>query len=123
MDAGKHKSDYRFYNGYEGEPELTLASGNDELHMWDGYMEDIFGTPIIDKNGWNGFTRDYNELKGPYGDDSIEYALDINEYLKDAIQYRGREFEYEETKEVLEAMILWFEKRNADGTTVMARVN
>ena len=122
MDTGKRNCDNRFYEGYEGEPELVLFSEQDEMHIWDGYMEDIFGNPVRTENGWIGFTRDFNEFVGPYADDCIECALDITEYLQDALQYRGHNFEYEESKDVLEAIITLLEQKKEKNEDVAARV-
>lgn len=122
MGIGKRNCNDKFYKGFEGEPELILVSNNDELHIWDGYMEDIFGNPINSEDGWKGFSRDYNEFTGPYEDGCIETALYVDEYLKDALLYRSKKFEYEETKDVLNAIIKFFEK-NTDSVTVMGRVN
>lgn len=122
MDTGKRNYDNRFYEGYEGEPELVLFSEQDEMHIWEGYMEDIFGNPVRTENGWTGFTRDFNEFAGPYADDCIECALDVTEYLKDALKYRGHNFEYEESKDVLEAVITWLEQKKENNEEVTARV-
>ncbi len=122
MGTGKRNCDNRYYEGYEGEPELVLSSEQDEMHIWDGYMNDIFGNPVQTDDGWTGFTRDYNEFTGPYADDCIECALDVAEYLKDALQYRAHNFEYEETKDVLETIIAWLKQKQENGEDVVARV-
>lgn len=50
---------YAFYEGYEGEPEITLRVANNvTIHIWEGYFDDIFDMPSLDGNGWTGFTRD-----------------------------------------------------------------
>ncbi len=34
MDPGK-LNDYTYYDGYEGEPEFILSSGDESIHIWD----------------------------------------------------------------------------------------
>ena len=105
MPTGKQNNDERFYKGYEGEPELVLSSGEKTLHIWDGYMEDIFGNPIQSAEGWHGLTRDYNEFVGPYADDCIESFIDLREYITDAKLYVNRKFDYEESADVINAIV------------------
>ena len=109
MGTGKDKDDYTFYNGYEGEPELVLFSDNGSLHIWDGYIGDIFGDPDLNNVGWTGFTRDYNEFAGPYDEDCVVCEIDAEEYLADAVNCRGREVDYEESEDALETIIEWLE--------------
>lgn len=105
MDTGK-LNDYTYYEGYEGEPEFILSAGDESIHIWDGYINDIFGTPVMDGTGWKGLTRDFNEVTGPFDADE-PCLIDVNEYLDDAIKYRDRMMDYEETPNVLEALINW----------------
>ena len=105
MDTGKRKEDYQFYNGYEGEKELILSLPELSVHIWDGYIDDIFGNPIPSNDGWSGFTRDYNEFVGPYENDCIEVAILPDEYIEDAVRYKEREFEFEETRDVLDRIL------------------
>ena len=119
MGIGKQNNDDRFYKGYEGEPELILSSDEKSIHIWDGYMEDIFGNPVQNEDGWYGFTRDYNEFVGPYEDNCIEVCLNLDEYIKDAEAYVGKKFEYEESSEVLKTIIDFLRKSYDDGKTVM----
>ena len=105
MDTGK-LNDYTYYEGYEGEPEFILSDGDEYIHIWDGYIHDIFGTPVMDGKGWKGLTRDFNEMIGPFDSDE-PCLIDVNEYLDDAIKYRDRMMDYEETPNVLEALINW----------------
>ena len=43
MDIGKHKDDYKYYEGYEGEKEIVISLPDIVYHFWDGYFEDILG--------------------------------------------------------------------------------
>lgn len=122
MVTGKRKEDYAFYEGYEGEQELELYIDEESLHIWDGYMEDIFGSPIQVGDVWKGFTRDYNEFTGVYADDSMGYLLEVKEYMEDASRYKEAKFEYEESISVLEKIIGWLSEQEKAGRQVMARV-
>lgn len=100
MDIGNLKNNYTFYEGYEGEPEivLTLVEATEyNIHLWEGYFDDIFGEPILDGNGWKGFTRDMHQMEGVFGDDEIAEAIDASEYLEDIRSYRNRSFRYAES--------------------------
>lgn len=53
-----------FHKGYEGEPEIILTlPSSDAIHIWKGYFDDIYDTPLLDRNEWNGFTRDYHQME------------------------------------------------------------
>ncbi|MBQ7567843.1 hypothetical protein IJT17_03470 [bacterium] len=105
MDTGE-LNDYTYYNGYEGYPEFILSSGDKSMHIWDGYLEDIFGEPPLDGQDWYGLTKDFHEDTGPF--DSFEPCpIDVEAYLSDAISCRGRKMRFEESPAVLEAMISW----------------
>ena len=119
MDTGKHN--YAYYEGYEGETEFVLSSGNESIHIWDGYISDIFGDPIIVEKGWKGLTKDYNELTGPYGDNEEPCQISTDEYLADALLYRDHKCAYEESSDVLEELINWL--RNHKDSVVFASVN
>jgi len=105
MTTGK-LNDYTYYEGYEGEPEFILSAEDESIHIWDGYINDIFGTPVMDGTGWKGLTRDFNEVTGPFDADE-PCLIDVKEYLDDAIKYRDQTMDYEETPNVLEALINW----------------
>ena len=120
MVTGKYNDDYTFYKGYEGEPELILTSEDGSIHIWDGYIGDIFGNPIKEKKEWSGFTRDYNEFVGPYDDENIVYSINVIEYLDDAVRCREKKTEFEESSNVLEAIISWL--NNHKKTDVQVRL-
>lgn len=105
MDIGKISGNYTFYDGYEGEPQITIAIKDDEnihIHLWDGYFEDIFGNPSLDGNGWTGFTKDYNQLEGAFAEKADCEEIKPNEYLEDILQYKEKTFDYEETAAVVD---------------------
>ena len=123
MDIGKLKADKTFYEGYEDEKDIIITLPTEEYHFWDGYFEDIFGNPIQTDDGWQGFTRDYNECVNMFSDEVIECAVLPLEYLKDLKSYLTHQFEYEETRDVLARLISIFEIAEKENECVLVRVN
>lgn len=112
MDIGNPKDNYTYYEGYEGEPEVIIESENDamqRLHIWEGYFDDLLREPITDGNGWIGFTRDYHQCEGAFGDDSEATITNISEYLDDLKLYADSPFEYAETRDVYNLLYSWLE--------------
>lgn len=101
MDIGMLKNNTKFYDGFEPEPEVTLTIPENpefNIHIWEGYFQFIFGSPPLDGKGWNGFTRDYNQMERVFGDD--DYIIkNIGEYLNDLLVCSQKSFEDEETTE------------------------
>ena len=59
------KIDERYYNGFEGEPELvfTLLKKNGEKNafgIWDGYFDSIIKKVEPQKEGWTGLAYYYH---------------------------------------------------------------
>ena len=124
MDIGK-TDNYTFYEGFEGETEIELSSNNqnmETLHIWDGFFWDLFGEPSLDGKGWNGFTRDYNQFEGAFGDDSEAVISDIDEYINDLKIYENREFKFSNTRDVYNLLLSWLNKAKATGSTVTVTV-
>lgn len=118
MDTGKTIDNYKFFEEFEGEPEIVLDSENPNmqiLHIWDGYLDDILREPSLDGNGWLGFTRDYHQCEGAFGDDTEAIITDISEYLDDLKLYEKRHFDYDETKEVYDLLYSWLESAIKNG--------
>lgn len=47
--------DNRFYEGFEGESELSFVSANNKLIIWNGYFETILDHLLdcnVEKRGW-----------------------------------------------------------------------
>ncbi len=113
MDTGKHNNTI-FYDGYEGEGEITLSMSNPHyptvLHIWDGYFEEIFGKPSRTDTEWSGFTKDYQEGTRTFSGETHIPALLIPEYLTDLTKYENLSFSYPETKDCLCVLIDFFTK-------------
>ena len=121
MGIGKIIDNDTFYEGYEGEPQIVLSLSDMEvLHIWEGYFEDIYGAPALDGKGWNGFTRDYQQMEGIFADDGTAAELDPKEYLDDLMLYKDKAFDYEETAQVFDLMANLFEKAVETSVSVKA---
>ncbi|MCR4581673.1 MAG: hypothetical protein K5666_04090 [Bacilli bacterium] len=104
-----------FYNGYEGEPEVTFQLVNDNntsIHLWTGYIDDIMNhQPGTEEDYKYGLSHDWNTLEGPYSNNKS--VIDIDDYYKDLERFKYITFEYEETKKAYE-LILFFLKYAKD---------
>ena len=111
-------NDYTYYDGYEGEPEIIIRfDGIKALHLWDGYFDDIYCTPPLDGKGWKGFTRDYHQQEGIFASGAGVLMIDPTVYLEDLLQYRDKQFRFEETKAVFNLLVSLFKeaiKQHAD---------
>lgn len=111
MDIGNLKSDYTYYNGYEGEGEIIIRlEMEEEVHIWEGYFEDIYDIPSLTGNGWKGFTRDYNQLEGIFSEEDIIMGINPEEYLEDLMLYKDKQFEFAETIDVFKLIKSLLEK-------------
>ena len=113
MDTGKIRDNYKFFEDFDGEPEIVIEAENTDmqiLHIWDGYLDDILREPNLDGNGWLGFTRDYHQCEGAFGDESKGSITNLIEYLDDLILYADREFDYDDTRDVYNLLYSWLEE-------------
>ncbi len=118
MDTGKITDNYKFFEGFEDEPEIVIKAENCNLqilHIWDGYFDDILREPNLDGNGWLGFTRDYHQCEGAFSDDAEAIITDIDEYLTDLKSYKNRHFDYDETKDVYDLLCSWLKNAIKNG--------
>lgn len=110
-----------FHKGYEGEPEIILTLPNSEpIHIWEGYFDDIYDTPSLDGNGWNGFTRDYHQMEGIFADNGTAAEVEPKEYLEVLMLYKNKTFDYEETAQVFDLIVALFEKAIEKGMSIKA---
>lgn len=112
MDIGNLKNNITYYEGYEDEPEITLSiieAPEYNIHLWEGYLYDILGEPILNGKAWIGFTRDAQQFEGIFSDEGSPAVIDIPEYLDDLRTHIGNPFRYEETADVLSLIIALFE--------------
>ena len=119
MDIGNLKNNYTYYEGYEDEGKIVLCIEADQaIHIWEGYLDDIYDTPTLDGNGWKGFTRDYHQFEGVFSEDGGITEIDPSEYLEDLMLYKEKSFEFEETTEVFNLMVSFLEEAIKQGVNV-----
>lgn len=129
QDIGKFRNNEKFYMGFEGEKEVTLIIKNHSeynIHIYGGYFYDIFGEPTLDGKGWNGFTRDYNQLERTFDDFSdSDYIIvndNIKEYLNDLLSYSDKKFEDEESSECFKLLCEFLKYALANGFDIQVHV-
>lgn len=119
MDTRKLKNNTAFYNGFEDEYEIELIISETpeyNIHIWEGYFDDIFKEPPLDGKGWSGFTRDFQQLERTYREK--DRSIDTDEYLNDLYIYKERKFDFEETKACYELLCSFLEYAKKNGRTV-----
>ena len=125
MDIGELKNNTKFYDGFEPEPEIVLTiieQPKYSLHIYEGYFSDFFGDPTLDGKGWNGFTKDYNQLERSFGYD--DYVIsDIKEYLDDLLIYSDKKYEDEETYECYDLLKNFLEYALENSYHIMVHVS
>ncbi len=123
MDIGTLKNNTIFYEGYEGEPEIVLSATENKdcnIHLWEGYFDDIFSDPSLDGNGWKGFTRDIHQMEGIFNDDIASANIDAQEYLEDLLTYTNRNFDYDESADALALLVEFLKFAIQNNYTVSA---
>lgn len=119
MDIGKLVNNTVFYDGFEDEPEVELfiaESPEYNIHIWVGYIRDIYDKPVFDGNEWTGFTRDYQQEVRTYEEKDTE--IDIKEYYNDLLKYNDKHFRLEDTKKCYELIRNFLEYAKENGKTV-----
>ena len=114
MGTGK-TDNYTFYEGYEGEIEIEFSADDDNMetiHIWEGYFDDIFRFPSLDGKGWFGFTRDYHQCVGAFGDMSESVISNLQEYIDDLRIYMDRQFDHPETRAAYKLIYFWLNEAN-----------
>lgn len=106
-------SNTMFYDGFEGESEIVLTlveNPEEQLHIWEGYFDDIFAQPRFFVEGWRGFTKDYHQLEGVWGVSEQTCLVKPDDYLADALDYTQEMFTFEESKAVLLLIIAFLSR-------------
>ena len=105
MDTLNVKNDYKYYDGYEPEPELVITLNNEKYHIWDGFFYQIIKEPYAFQVDWKGFTRDFHLLTGIYDIDSEIHKIEPKEYLEDLLHYKDNNFSFPESREVFNLLV------------------
>ena len=124
MDIGRLKNNTKFYDGYEGEGECVLAlTDSSELcvHIWDGYIEDIFGNPQPSDGQWSGITRDYQLGLGAFGEEGYEIISDLKDYICDLEHYFSIAFTNEETSDCIQLILSFFRYAESISGTIIIK--
>jgi hypothetical protein len=119
MDIGMLVNNSEFYDGFEDEHEIELFINEDaelNIHIWEGYFSDIFGEPSFDREGWYGFTRDFQQCERTFEEKDVD--INVDEYLLDLLNYKNKTFRFEETKDCYELMRTFLEYAKANSKTV-----
>ena len=94
MNIEELKNNTEYADTYDGmDIEMTYAEKPEFRLLFDKcYFSNIFGEPDLSGKGWNGFTRDWQQMERAF---SIENQHpvpidDIDEYLTDLYSYKSR---------------------------------
>ena len=102
----------KFYEGYEGEPEVIfqlLDDNNTSIHLWTGYIDDIMNhQPGTNEDYKFGLSRDWNNLEGPYSEEKNN-LIDTDDYINDLVRFEKVQYKYEETKEAYDLIMYFLE--------------
>ena len=124
MDTGRLKIKLDYLKGYGGEPHVTFEMpGSDpcSFQVWEGVFADLPAKPDMSGQGWNGFTRDYHELKGIWNESGEQVNISIPEYLSDLDNYNDQTFNYQETADMLEALYKYLNYAKERGYKITAK--
>lgn len=94
----------KFYNGFEGEPEMTFCLMEngvtvEKIGIWDGYFDNIMKLVRSGEEGWTGLAYFYHLCIGWYEEDNW-LMPNISEAYRQLAGIDSEELEKEE-KEVL----------------------
>jgi len=97
----------KYYDGYEGEPEIQFIKGSDGgertiLSIWDGYFDDIMCQFEPTETGWQGLAYYYNLVIG--WEEGIWEIPSNSSALIEFRSIRESGFSFPETKDVLTAI-------------------
>lgn len=127
MDIGKLKNNEVYCESDFCDDEIILSLKEQpefNLHIWEGYIRDLFGNPPMNGERWYGFTRDFNEFVGAFSEkegNKIEIS-EVEEYFVDLIQYAEKRFRIEETREVFNLLSDFLRYALATNQTVIMEV-
>ncbi|MFL0251970.1 hypothetical protein ACJDT4_16240 [Clostridium neuense] len=114
--------DERYYDGFEGEPEMifTLVKINgekEEFGIWDGYFIRFIEKVEPKENGWTGLAYYYHLDIGWFEESPwlVENLMESYEQLK---EIDIESFEYYEEKEVLRKIICLFKHAIDNGEKI-----
>lgn len=94
----------KYYNGYEGEPEIQFIKGSNKgdrtiLSIWDGFFDDIMSQFKPTASGWQGLAYYYNLVIG--WEEDIWEIPNINSALIEFQSINTNHFKFPESTEAL----------------------
>ena len=112
---------YRYYDGFEGEPEYTfcLYAGNkpiEKIHLWDGYFSDIIQTVTPTETGWTSLAE-YYQLCLNFDNDNWKVP-DIHSALQQLKNIDLSKIKFPESHNVFKILIEMFTKACENNLTI-----
>ena len=97
--------DEKYYDGYEGEPEITFTllkkdGEKEQIGIWDGYFNAIMKKIKPKEEGWTALAYYYNLYTGWY-DKSPWPIENLEEAYEQLTEINKESFEFIEEREVL----------------------
>ncbi|KZE38846.1 hypothetical protein AV656_08060 [Bhargavaea cecembensis] len=112
-----------YYDGFEGEHQITLINGEDQLIIWDGYFDTIMDVLFDSGIEKEGIVKDYFYLEGWYDEPQPieDIPLTIRQLKAFDVRKSGRMESLKEVAvELVEDMIKFLER--ADGEVMIELV-
>ena len=99
------KVNEKYYDGFEGEPEITFCLMENDIiiekvGIWDGYFNEIMKLVRPEKEGWTGLAYFYHLYTGWYEEDNW-LVPNISEAYRQLVNIDSNELVNREEKEVL----------------------
>lgn len=106
--------DEKFYDGFEGEPEIIFTlvkedGDKEEIGIWDGYFNTIMNKIEPKENGWTSLAYYFQLYIGWY-DESPWLISNVKEACEQLKEIDSESFENNEEKEILEKIICMLEE-------------
>lgn len=112
----------KFYDGFEGEPEITFCLIEnhvmiEKIGIWDGYFNEIIEKIRSGDGGWTGLAHFYHLYTGWYEEENW-FIPDVLEVYRQLVNIDADELENREAKEVLCLVIRMLERAIDDNGKV-----
>ncbi|ARW14803.1 hypothetical protein [Lactiplantibacillus plantarum] len=105
-------TDSRFYEGFEGEAELTFVADNNKLVIWNGYFETILDNLLDCNVEKEGIVKKYFNHEGWYDNSPWlikDNSLTINQLKRFNINKINQALIKDELEEVVQTIISFLE--------------
>ena len=125
MNIEELKNNTEYADTYDGMYiEMTYAEKPEFRLLFDKcYFSNIFGEPDLSGKGWNGFTREWQQMERAFSIENQHPVLidDIDEYLTDLYSYKSRMENYKNPDSLKVYLLIcnFLEYAKINGFTVM----